>query len=97
MVKRDFLEEDGYGAIWDTEEGQLSWKSKGTVILVTWTFKSHERMKLIMRDVSPHLKAVYEPGLYCVLCNGVRLLNQEGMRHDSHSHLEGRQIEDVDT
>lgn len=42
MVKRDFLEEEAYGAIWDTEEGELSWKSNGTVILVTWTFKSHE-------------------------------------------------------
>ena len=45
------------------------------------------------RCVLSHLKGIYEPGLYCVLCHGARFLNQEKMRSDSHFHLEERQTE----
>ena len=43
MVKRHFLEVGAYGVIWEIEEGQVSWKGKGTVILGYIDPKSHER------------------------------------------------------
>lgn len=48
--------------------------------------------KTLVRDMFSHLKGIYNPGLYCVLCHEVRFLNQE---YDSHSHLKDRQ-KDVD-
>ena len=43
--------------------------------------------------VVSHLKGNDGICLYCVLCSGVRFMNWEGMKYDSHCHLEDRQKE----